>query len=79
MARLVGLSEDIRKDRRKRIKQLEWESRAVPVEEERRERVLAIEGPPPLPRGNWDVEDERYIEREVVYRGGRPPAAPRWR
>ena len=97
MARLVGLSEDIRKERRKRIKEIEWENRVLPPPIEEPIRApLAIEAPPGLrprpewdreeerpppglrPRQDWDREEERYIEREVVYRGGRPPPPPGW-
>lgn len=80
MARLVGLSEDIRKERRRRAKEMEWENRVLPpprIEP----RPLAIEPPPPIPRPRqeWDREEDRYIEREIVYRGGRPPPPPVWR
>ncbi|RVX69140.1 hypothetical protein B0A52_06854 [Exophiala mesophila] len=78
MVRLVGLSEDIRKERRKRAKEIEWENRALPPPRPE-SRPLAIEPPPPRPRQEWDREEERYIEREVVYRGGRPPPPPGWR
>ena len=77
MARLVGLSEDIRKERQKRIKEIGWENRVLPAAiEEPLPRPLAIEPPP---RPGWDREEERYIEREVVYKGGRPPPPPGWR
>ncbi|KAJ9647373.1 hypothetical protein H2204_000001 [Knufia peltigerae] len=80
VARLVGLSEDIRKDRKKRIKEMAWENRVLPppvVEEPH--RPLMLEPPlPHRPRQEWDREEERYIEREVVYRGGRPPPPPGW-
>ncbi|EXJ79690.1 hypothetical protein A1O3_07971 [Capronia epimyces CBS 606.96] len=79
IARLVGLSEDIRKERRKRAKELEWENRVLPppvVEEVT--RPLLIE-PPPRSRQPWDREEERYIEREIVYKGGRPPPPVAWR
>lgn len=59
---------------------MSWENRVLPppaVEEPR--RPLAIEAPPPRPRQEWDREEERYIEREVIYRGGRPPPPPGWR
>ena len=83
MARLVGLSEDIKRDRAKRIKEIRWENEARPrpaVEPSAPRAPLAIEAPPPRrdDRG-WNHEDERYIEREVVYRGGRPPPPPGWR
>ncbi len=78
VARIVGLSEDIRKDRKKRVKEMEWENRVEPPPGPRR-TPLPIEGPPgyrhsPVPDRGWDKEDERYFEREIVYRGGRPPA-----
>ncbi|OQV03937.1 hypothetical protein CLAIMM_08907 [Cladophialophora immunda] len=79
IARLVGLSDDIRKERRKRIKEIEWENRVLPPVEEPLPRPLAIEPPPPRHRPDWDREEERFIEREVVYRGGRPPPPPGWR
>ncbi|KAK5064599.1 hypothetical protein LTR84_000433 [Exophiala bonariae] len=77
IARLVGLSEDIRKERKKRIKEMEWENRVLPPPPEQR---LTIEPPPPRHgTKDWAREEERYIEREVVYRGGRPPPPPAWR
>ena len=41
-------------------------------------RPLMIEPPPPLRRevDPWTREEEIYREREVVYRGGRPPPPP---
>ncbi|KAK5083103.1 hypothetical protein LTR05_006985 [Lithohypha guttulata] len=85
VARLVGLSEDIRRDRAKRINEIRWENAASPrpvVEPTSPRAPLAIEGPPS--RGfrddrGWNREDERYVEREVVYRGGRPPPPVGWR
>lgn len=81
MARLVGLSDDIKGDRHKRVREMGWENRTLP--EPRSERRM-LEGPrdrrddrhdhPP-----WTSDDERYIEREIVYRGGRPPPPPGWR
>lgn len=85
VARLVGLSEDIRKDRAKRINEIRWESAASPrpaIEPASPRAPLPIEGPPPRPfrddRG-WNREDERFVEREVIYRGGRPPPPVPWR
>jgi hypothetical protein len=75
VARLVGLSDDIKKARLRRVKEMEWENRVlqpVPVVDEPPRR-LAIEPPPPPRREPWYNEEDRYIEREVVYRGGRPP------
>ncbi|KIX97938.1 uncharacterized protein Z520_06016 [Fonsecaea multimorphosa CBS 102226] len=80
IARLVGLSDDIRKERRKRIKEIEWENRVLPPPvDDPLPRPLVIEPPPPRHRQEWDREEERFIEREVVYRGGRPPPPPGWR
>ncbi|KKY22674.1 hypothetical protein UCRPC4_g03176 [Phaeomoniella chlamydospora] len=71
VARLVGLSEDIRHDRRRRIKEIDWERRALPPPMEERRETLLIEDVPrraePRP---WDREDELYREREIVVRGG---------
>jgi len=77
VARLVGRSDDIRTARRRRIKEIEWENRLaapVPVVEAVPPR-LAIEPPPlhPDPRRPWYREEDRYVEREISYRGGRPP------
>ncbi|ERF70055.1 hypothetical protein EPUS_00242 [Endocarpon pusillum Z07020] len=75
VARLVGLSEDIRHARRKRMKEIDWERRALPPPEAPR-RPLAIEDAPSRPApGPWDREDERVVEREW-YRPRAPP--PRW-
>ena len=64
MARLVGLSDDIKKARLRRVKELEWENRVlapVPVLERPRSR-LTLEAP-------WYTEEDRYVERDVVHRG----------
>lgn len=79
MSRLVGLSEDIRKERRRRMKEMEWESRVLPPEDEPRPRLAIEPRPPPRRDSPWEREDERYIEREVIYRGGRPPPPVGWR
>jgi hypothetical protein len=73
--RLVGLSNDIQKARLKRAQEMEWEDRVrapVPVIVEPPRR-LAIEPPPPPRSSPWYHEEDRYIEREGAYRGGRPP------
>lgn len=81
VARLVGLSEDIRKERLRRINEIRWENAARPHPPvEPAPPRLAIEAPPSRrDRGKWDREEERYIERDVIYRGGRPPPPPGWR
>lgn len=70
------------------MKNMEYENRfmaPIPIVDagllEERPR-LAIEPPPRRERTPepWVREDEIYREREVVYRGGRPPAPPSaWR
>ncbi|KAL9595316.1 MAG: hypothetical protein Q9219_006512 [cf. Caloplaca sp. 3 TL-2023] len=59
--RLVDLSEDIKRDRRERIREIEWEQRQPPAPKPR----LALAGRP------WD--EERIVEREVIYEGTPPP------
>ncbi|KAI4275791.1 MAG: hypothetical protein LQ337_002952 [Flavoplaca oasis] len=59
--RLVEVSEDLKRDRRERIREIEWEQRHAPPPKPR----LALEGRP------WD--EERIIEREVIYEGTPPP------
>jgi hypothetical protein len=79
VARLVGLSDDIKKARLRRVKESGWEDRVltpVPVVKERPRSPPAFEAPPPR-REPWYNEEDRYVEREVVYRGPRPPP-PRW-
>ena len=72
VARLVGLSEDIRSARRRRIKEMDWERRALPPPEERRDTLLIEEGPSRPDSRPWVREDEIIREREVVIRPGRP-------
>lgn len=50
--KLVELSEDIRRERRERIREIQWE----------REEIERL--PPPKPRARYD---ERVYEREVDY------------
>lgn len=83
VARLVGLSEDIKRDRHKRINEIRWENEFAPrpaIAPASPRAPLAIEGPRERPdsRG-WHRDDERFVEREVVYRGGRPPPPVGWR
>ncbi|KAL8735081.1 MAG: hypothetical protein Q9181_002939 [Wetmoreana brouardii] len=59
--RLVELSEDLKRDRRERIREIEWEQRQPAPPKPR----LALAGRP------WD--EERIVEREVVYEGAAPP------
>ncbi|KAL8911797.1 MAG: hypothetical protein Q9171_003065 [Xanthocarpia ochracea] len=59
--RLVEVSEDLKRDRRERIREIEWEQRHAPPPKPR----LALEGGRP-----WD--EERIIEREIVYEGPPP-------
>lgn len=71
---LVEISQDIRRQRHERIREIQWEREHLPERRERRpppqiieERRLMIEERRPA------IEEERVIEREVVYEGRRPP------
>ena len=82
VSHLVGLSEDIKKGRHTRIKQIEWENRVEPrpeIIEERRERLLIEPAPGPPLRPPYEFEEDIYRERDVVYRGPGPPVGGRWR
>ncbi len=60
--RLVELTEDIKRDRRERIREIQIERDIA----ERRRQPLALPAPP------WD--EERVVEREIIYdRGPLPP------
>ncbi|RMZ78452.1 hypothetical protein DV737_g3860, partial [Chaetothyriales sp. CBS 132003] len=81
MARLVGLSDDIKNARQKRIKEIGWENRVLPEPATERAplRLLPEPGRDRRDHPPWTSDDERYIEREIIYRGGRPPPPPGWR
>ncbi|KAI4197847.1 MAG: hypothetical protein LQ346_002895 [Caloplaca aetnensis] len=59
--RLVEVSEELKRERRERIREIEWEQRQPAPLKPR----LALAGRP------WD--EERIIEREVIYEGAPPP------
>ena len=59
--RLVELTEDIKRDRRERIREIEAEREMA----DRQRRPLALPPPP------WD--EEKVIEREIIYDRGPPP------
>lgn len=63
MLRLVELTEDIKRDRRERIREIQAEREFI----ERPRRPLALPPAPPP----WD--EERVVEREVIYDRGPPP------
>ncbi len=54
---LVELSQDIRRDRHERIREIQWEREHLPERPARRPAI----------------EEERVVEREVIYEGRRPP------
>jgi len=54
----VELTEDIKRDRRDRIREIQWEREVRPERERPRKQI---------PAGPWD--EERVFEREVVYEG----------
>ncbi|EME44947.1 hypothetical protein DOTSEDRAFT_70857 [Dothistroma septosporum NZE10] len=67
--RLVEISEEIKKERRDRILEIQWER------EERERRPKMLPAPPPIPAPPRPRYDERIYEREIIYdRDGR-----RWR
>ncbi|KAL8716388.1 MAG: hypothetical protein Q9220_000295 [cf. Caloplaca sp. 1 TL-2023] len=57
--RLVDLSEELKRDRRERIREIEREQRQQP--------------PPRLSLANRAWDEERIVEREIVYDGPPPP------
>lgn len=64
--KLVELTEDIRRERRERIRQIQWEREEI----ERAPKLLPP--PPPIPAPPRSVYDERIYEREYIYdRDGR--------
>jgi hypothetical protein len=58
---LVEITEDIKRDRRERIREIQIERELA----ERPRRPLALPQPP------WD--EERVVEREIIYDRGLPP------
>lgn len=60
--RLVEISEDLRRERRERIREIEWERQHEATPERPR---LA------LPAQPWD--EERVFEREIIYDRAPPP------
>ena len=64
----MDFSEDLRRDRRDRIRALEWEREHPPEPERERPRKQLAERP-------WD--EERIFEREIIYdRAPQPPLPP---
>lgn len=59
--RLVEITEDIKRDRRERIREIQAEREFA----ERRRQPLALPAPP------WD--EERVVEREIIYDRAPPP------
>ncbi|KAI7002422.1 hypothetical protein KC354_g7454 [Hortaea werneckii] len=69
--RLVEISEDIRRERRDRLREIQWEREEL----ERRPKMLPPPPFPPVPPAPKGTYDERIYERDVYYdREGR-----RWR
>ncbi|KAI4286850.1 MAG: hypothetical protein L6R35_003900 [Caloplaca aegaea] len=65
--RLVEVSEDLKRDRRERIREIEWEQQRQPA----RPRLALTAGGGGGGRP-WD--EERIVEREIVYEGAPPPS-----
>lgn len=68
MLRLVELSEDIRRYRKDRVREIQWERDVTEDWERRRHRHHHHHHHPPPP--GWD--NERVVEREVIYDDRRP-------
>ncbi|KAF2159400.1 hypothetical protein M409DRAFT_30150 [Zasmidium cellare ATCC 36951] len=69
VVRLVEITEDIKRERRDRIREIQWER------EERERAPKLLPPPPPVPAPPRSKYDERIYEREYIYdRDGR-----RWR
>jgi len=64
---LVELTEDIRRERQDRLREIQWER-----EREERERQPKMLPAPPIPAPPRSKYDERIYEREYIYdRDGR--------
>lgn len=59
MLRLVEITEDIRRERRERIREIQWEAE----ESQRRPKML----PPPMPPVPAPPRGSGYYERDVHY------------
>lgn len=64
MLKLVEVTEDIRRERRERLREIQWERDEI----DRQPKLLPPPMPsvPPPPRGGGRY-DERVYEKEVVY------------
>lgn len=62
----MELSQDIRRDRHERIREIQWEREQLPPP------PLALPAPERRDRRAL-VDEERVVEREVIYEGRRPP------
>lgn len=66
MLKLVEITEDIKRERRERIREIQWER------EERDRLPKMLPPPPPVPAPPRSKYDERIYEREYFYdRDGR--------
>jgi hypothetical protein len=68
---LVKLSEQIRRERQERIREIERERARMEKREREREEWERMERR--RSRALPEYEDERIIEREIIYDGRRPP------
>lgn len=58
--RLVEITEDIKRERRERIRELQWEREEV-------DRLPKMLPPPPAPAPPRSKYDERIYERDYIY------------
>ena len=63
----MSLSEELRKDRRERIRQIEYERERERLEREKPKKAIAA--------APWD--EERVFEREIIYDRPPPPGVKR--
>ena len=68
---LVNLSESIRRERRERIREIERERERLERRDKDREEWEMVERTER--RRERPYDDERIIEREIIYDGRRPP------
>ena len=71
--KLVEMSESIRRERRDRIREIERERERLERRDRDREEWEMVERSERRRDRDRSFDDERIIEREIVYDGRRPP------
>jgi hypothetical protein len=70
---LVNISESIRRERRERIREIERERERLERRDKDREEWEMVERTERRRERDRPFDDERIIEREIIYDGRRPP------